>query len=146
MIEELEQGLHPWTSFVIVPLFALANAGVSLTSDTLDAARSSRITLGIVTGLVVGKIVGILGATALALRLRAGRLPPGVGTRHLVGAAALGGIGFTVSLFVADLSLTGAGLAEAKIGILAASLLAGILGGTILAVGRRPDVDDRARP
>jgi NhaA family Na+:H+ antiporter len=139
VIEELEQGLHPWTSFAIVPLFALANAGVALGGGAIDSALSSRITLGVVTGLVVGKTVGILAAVALALRLRAGRLPGGLGVRHLVGAGLLGGIGFTVSLFVADLSLTGAHLAEAKIGVLAASLLAGILGVAVLAPGRRGD-------
>jgi NhaA family Na+:H+ antiporter len=139
VIDELEHLLHPWTSFLVVPVFALANAGVDLRGGALGDAVTSRITLGVVTGLVVGKAVGIVAATGLGLRLGIGRLPDGVGFRELVGIGTLGGIGFTVSLFVAELSFDGVPLADAKVGILAASLTAGILGAAILAVGRKPN-------
>jgi NhaA family Na+:H+ antiporter len=139
-LERLEHGLHPWSSFVVVPLFALANAGVLLTSQSIDAAVSGTIAWGIVLGLVVGKVVGIAGFTALGLRLRLGRLPSGMRARHVVGVGAVAGIGFTVSLFIADLSFRGVGLDEAKVGILAASLLAGTVGAILVRVSTRSEV------
>ena len=135
VVEWLEHLLHPWTSFVIVPLFALANAGVPLSSDALSDAASSPITLGVVLGLVVGKPVGIAAFTWLAVRLRHRRRSPrarrGMGC---VGVAALAGIGFTVSLFVTGLAFDEAlGLQnEAKIGILAASIVAAGCGSLML--------------
>jgi NhaA family Na+:H+ antiporter len=132
VLDRLEHHLHPWTSFLIVPIFAVANAGVSLGVDALRGAASSRITWGVVTGLVIGKIVGITAATGVALRLRWGRLPEGVVMRDVVGIGAVAGIGFTVSLFVADLSFGRERLSEAKLGILAASLVAGMLGSGVL--------------
>lgn len=137
VLEELEHRLHPWSSFLAVPLFGLVNAGVPLDRAALASAAGSPVALGVVLGLVVGKIAGITAATAIGVRTRLGTLPPGVHTRHLVGAAALGGIGFTVSLFVADLALTGPALDAGKVGILAASLVSGLLGGAILAPARR---------
>ncbi len=146
VIDDLEHRLHPYTSFVIVPVFALANAGVDLGGDAVGDALRSRITLGVLTGLVVGKTVGIVAATALGLRLRIGRLPKGIGLRHICGVGALGGIGFTVSLFVADLSFAGSELGDAKIGIFGASVLAGLLGTAILvATGRSANDRVRAR-
>jgi Na+:H+ antiporter, NhaA family len=136
VLEQLERRLHLWTSFLVVPVFALANAGVSVGVDALRNAASSRITWGIVCGLVVGKIVGITLATGIGLRMGLGRLPEGVTFRQVVGVGALAGIGFTVSLFVADLSFGGRSLSEAKIGILGASLIAGMLGSGVLL--RRP--------
>jgi Na+:H+ antiporter, NhaA family len=127
-LERLEQRLHPWSSFVIVPVFAIANAGVLLTSSSIEAAASSSVAWGIVLGLVVGKTLGITSLTYLGLRLGWGRLPSGVQPRDVIAVAAVAGIGFTVSLFVADLSFAGALLDEAKVGILAASVAAGALG------------------
>jgi NhaA family Na+:H+ antiporter len=128
-----EDALHPWTSYVVIPLFALANAGVAISSDALADAASSRVTLGIVLGLVVGKVVGIVAASALAVRSGVGRLPEGASWRHLVGAAAVAGIGFTVSLFITDLAFADPGTtAEAKIGIFAASIAAGVVGFFVL--------------
>jgi NhaA family Na+:H+ antiporter len=92
------------SAFLVVPLFALANAGVDLPGRTLHAAVSGRFALAIAVALVVGKALGIAGAALAAERLGAGVLPAGVGRRHLWGVAALGGIGFTVSLFIADLA------------------------------------------
>ena len=99
-----EHLLHPWTSYLIVPLFALANAGVSITSATLREALTSGVTLGVVVGLVVGKTVGVTAFAWVATRTGITRLPDGVRWRHLLGVAALAGIGFTVSLFITSLA------------------------------------------
>jgi Na+:H+ antiporter, NhaA family len=135
--ERLQNLLHPWTSYVIVPLFALANTGVEISSDTLADAAGSRVTLGVVAGLVVGKLVGVAGAIALGRRLGLGVLPEGVTLRHVVGMAGLAGIGFTVSLFVTGLAFDDDALAdEAKLGILAASVLGAAVGALVLSRGR----------
>lgn len=134
VLERLEGALHPFSSFVIVPIFAVANAGVVLSGDAIDHALSSRVTIGIVAGLVVGKFVGILGASTLAVRTRLGTLPAGTGLRHVAGVAVLGGIGFTVSLFITDLAFRGEVIDDAKIGVLAASALAAVLGMIVLRV------------
>ena len=146
-LEQLEHRLHPWSSFVIVPIFALANAGVRLGSTALDRAAGSAVTWGVFVGLVAGKVLGVSMFTFGGRRLGIGRLPNGVRAPHVIGAAILAGIGFTVSIFVANLSFAGEVLAEAKIGVLGASVAAGILGAAWLAaVGRRgtraaPDLD-----
>ena len=130
--ERLAHHLHPLTSFVIVPVFALANAGVSLSSDVLAAPGAGTVALGVALGLVVGKAVGITAASWLAVRLGLGALPRGVGWRQMAGIAAVAGIGFTVSLFVAGLAFDDRALeAAAKVGILAGSLVAAV-GGVIL--------------
>jgi len=137
-LEWLEHGLHPLSSLVIVPLFALANAGVALSGDALEGALSSPVTLGVLVGLVAGKTVGITGAAWLACRLGWAELPRDVGWREIAGVAALGGIGFTVSLFITGLAFDSVEIiAEAKVGILAASLLASVLGAIVLRAGRR---------
>ncbi|MGQ0804863.1 MAG: Na+/H+ antiporter NhaA, partial [Actinomycetota bacterium] len=137
VIDRVERLLHPWTSFLVVPVFALANAGVALGADSISDAVSSRVGLGVVIGLVAGKPIGIGLAVLAALVLRLGRLPAGVGARQLLGAAALAGIGFTVSLFIADLSFEGTPyLARAKLAILIASLTSALVG--ILLLLRRP--------
>jgi Na+/H+ antiporter NhaA len=123
--ERLQHLFHPWTSFVVVPLFALANAGLEISTGQLRHAATSRITLGVVTGLAVGKVVGISGASWLARRV--GGLPLAVPWAPMVGAATVAGIGFTVSLLVADISFEGEQLTEAKLGILAAAVLAAAL-------------------
>jgi Na+:H+ antiporter, NhaA family len=143
VLERLEHRLHPFSSFVVVPLFALANAGVVLTAETISHAVSSRVTIGIVAGLVVGKFLGILGASTLAVRVGIGRLPVGMDSRHLVGVAALGGIGFTVSLFIADLTFRGTAFEDAKLGVLVASTLAAFIGVTLLAVLLHPTPKER---
>ena len=133
VLDDLEHRLHPMSALAIVPLFALANAGVTLSADALGDAAGSAIAWGVVLGLVVGKTAGITGAALLARRLRVGTLPEGVGTRHLIGGAALAGIGFTVALFVADLTFAGTDhLAAAKIAILGASITAGTFGVLVL--------------
>jgi hypothetical protein len=135
VIEHLERTMHPWSSFLVIPVFALANAGVNLDLATIEHAATSPITWGIVVGLVVGKPLGIMAATGIGVLLRLGRLPIGLSFRHIFGASCIAGIGFTVSLFVADLSFQGVPLREAKSGILAASLLSAALGvGWLLSV------------
>jgi len=137
VIESLEHRVHPWSSFLIVPLFALANAGIVIDRGTVSRAFDSPVTIGIALGLVLGKTLGITLATALGVRLRLGRLPDGVRWRHLVGGAAVAGIGFTVALFVADLSFRGARLDNAIIGILVGSLLSGTVGAAVIAGSAR---------
>ncbi|PPF87273.1 Na+/H+ antiporter NhaA [Subtercola sp. Z020] len=119
----------PYTSFIILPVFALANAGVHLSGETLAAAVVSPLTWGVVAGLVIGKLVGIAGITALVKMLRLGVLAPGLTLGRVAGGAALSGIGFTISLFIIDLSIDDPRLQdEARVGVLAASLLAFVLG------------------
>jgi Na+/H+ antiporter NhaA len=122
--ERLQQFLHPWTSYVIVPLFALANAGITVSPSFLAKAYTSPITLGILLGYVVGKPLGIAGTTWLVTRLSHGRLSPPVGWASVTGAGAIAGIGFTVSLLIASLAFSGAQLQEAKLGVLSAALCA----------------------
>jgi NhaA family Na+:H+ antiporter len=137
-LARLEHLLHPWTSYVVIPVFALANAGVSISRSSLGNALTSGITLGVVAGLVVGKTVGVTVFTWLATRTGITRLPEGVGWGQLVGVAALAGIGFTVSLFITNLAFQTQAIQDAaKVGILIASLLAGLLGALLLARFRR---------
>jgi NhaA family Na+:H+ antiporter len=134
--EYLEHALHPWTSFVVVPIFALVNAGVSLTGGDISNAFSSPVTLGIVVGLVVGKLAGISLFAYAAQKIGFAEVPEGVPGSQILGAAAIAGIGFTVSLFIAELAFDEAALVdEAKVGILVASVLAAVLGALVLRLG-----------
>ena len=139
VMHSIEHTLLPYSSFLIVPLFALANAGVEVTPDSLGKAFGGSIAWGVLLGLVAGKFVGISATTLAGWRLGLGRLPAGVNVGHVVGASLLAGIGFTVSLFIAELSFTGAPdlLDQAKKGVLAGSLLAGALGAAFLLVVSR---------
>lgn len=134
---------RPWTNYVFVPIFALANAGVPLSVDALRQAATSSVTLGVIAGLVLGKLIGIVAGTELAVRLHLGRLAPGLRLPHIAGGAALSGIGFTISLLIVDLAFDDDAKAnQARIGILAASLLAALLGsGLLIGVHRRLDHD-----
>jgi Na+/H+ antiporter NhaA len=125
--ERLQRLFHPWTSYVIVPLFALANAGIAIDGAFLRRAFSSPITLGILVGYIVGKPVGILGCSWLVTRLSRGRLKPPVGWVAVAGGGTIAGIGFTVSLLVATLAFHGSELEEAKAGILSAALGAALI-------------------
>jgi NhaA family Na+:H+ antiporter len=125
----LERALGPWVAFLIVPVFALANAGVQLSGDALSGITSDPVTLGVGLGLLVGKTVGVFGASFLAIKLGVARLPEGATFRHIFGLAMVAGVGFTVALFVTSISLTEPALIDsAKVGILAGSLIAGVLG------------------
>ncbi|HET9520869.1 MAG TPA: Na+/H+ antiporter NhaA [Candidatus Limnocylindrales bacterium] len=127
----IEHALLPWVAFLIVPLFALANAGVAIGGD-LGGALTSPTALGVIVGLVIGKQIGITLGAWLVVRAGLAALPDGVSWRHVYGGAWLGGIGFTMSLFVADLAFGESSLALAKIGILAASVIAGVGGYLVL--------------
>lgn len=138
-LDRLTHMLHPWVSYVIVPVFALANAGVAISGQAIGDAVVSEVTLGIILGLVVGKPVGIVVLTYLAVRLGFASLPAGVNWRHITGAGFLGGVGFTVALFITDLAFVNEALiTDAKMGILAASAIAGTLGFLYLYLGGKP--------
>ena len=131
-LQRFEHSLHPWVAFVIMPLFALANAGVVLGGDMVQAVTHP-VSLGVAAGLIFGKQLGILLAAFLVVRFGIGSLPEGITWRHIYGAAWLAGIGFTMALFVSGLAFgSGPLLSNAKLGILAASLIAGIAGWLIL--------------
>jgi Na+/H+ antiporter NhaA/predicted DsbA family dithiol-disulfide isomerase len=120
--DRLQELYHPWTSYAIVPIFALANAGIPISGGFLAHAYASPITLGIVLGYVLGKPAGILGVAALVTKLSHGRLRPPVGWGAVAGAGAVAGIGFTVALLIATHAFRGTQLEEAKLGILTAAL------------------------
>jgi Na+/H+ antiporter NhaA len=125
--DRLQEIFHPWTSYVIVPLFALANAGVQISGPFLARAFTSPITLGIVAGYVAGKPLGIAGVSYLVTKVTKGRLQPPAGWASIIGAGTIAGIGFTVSLLIASLAFTGSDLAEAKVGVLTAGVCAALL-------------------
>jgi Na+/H+ antiporter NhaA len=127
--ERLQLRIQPWSSYVIVPLFVLANAGVSLSGPSLAAAFTSPLTWGIIVGLTAGKLIGVTAGTWIALRTRLGTVPDTLRWGQLIGGAGLAGIGFTVALFVTELALDDEELiTDAKIGILTGSILAGLIG------------------
>ncbi|GAA1655328.1 Na+/H+ antiporter NhaA [Catellatospora bangladeshensis] len=150
--DRLQDALHPVSAFLVIPVFGLANAGVRLDAETVSRAMTSPVTIGIVVALVVGKSVGISIGAAIGLRTGWGELPGRVRYGHLLGGALLAGIGFTISLFIADLAFDDPLLqAEAKIGVLAGSLLAAVLGSLALrCLGERLPLctvdDDEAMP
>jgi protein-disulfide isomerase len=125
--ERLQTLFHPWTSFVIVPLFAVANAGIPIDAGFLSRAYTSPVTLGIVAAYVLGKPVGVTGGAAAVTKLSRGRLRPPVGWAAVSGGGLIAGIGFTVSLLIANLAFHGATLDEAKLGVLTAAAVASSL-------------------
>ena len=138
--EHLQQLLHPWTSYAIVPLFALANAGIRIDGRFLEQALSSPITPGIVLGYVVGEPLGIGAAVWLVRRLDRYAPGPPIGWLALAGGASIAGIGFTVSLLIAGIAFHGEQLAEAKLGVFAAALVALLLSWIVFrTAGRMPD-------
>ena len=133
-LTRMEHKLVAWSSFVIVPIFALANAGVDFRDISITEALTSNIALGVAAGLVIGKIVGISLASLGAVRFGLGKLPPGTTWAHVVGLAAVAGIGFTVALFVAGLAFEDPEFADlAKVGIFSGSIVAGIIGSIVLS-------------
>ncbi|MEY2994315.1 MAG: hypothetical protein RL357_1250, partial [Pseudomonadota bacterium] len=138
-VRNLEHGLHPWVAFGVLPMFAFANAGVSLQGLTLDALLAP-VPLGIALGLLVGKTIGVFGATWLVVRAGWAPMPKNANMTHLVGVAVLCGIGFTMSLFIGGLAFSGLDplyATQLKIGVLMGSITCGILGSLILAKAGR---------
>ncbi|MGA9761104.1 MAG: Na+/H+ antiporter NhaA [Gaiellaceae bacterium] len=125
--ERLQHLLHPWTSYLFVPLFALANAGIVINGHFLAGAYSSPVTLGILVGYVAGKPIGVFGTTWLATKLSRGRLRPPVGWVAVAGGGTLAGIGFTVALLIASLAFGGKELEQAKLGILSAAFCSALV-------------------
>ena len=145
MLERWERTLVPWVAFAIVPLFALANAGVALGGDVLSIVTEP-VALGVLLGLLLGKQLGITLTTWLVVRLGLAALPSGVSWRQLYGVSWLAGIGFTTSLFIAGLAFGDGGLLDqAKVGILVAAIIAGLGGWVVLSrsAGARPRSDAR---
>jgi protein-disulfide isomerase len=143
--ERLQLLYHPWTSYLIVPLFALANAGIAVRPSFLATAYTSPVTLGILLGYVVGKPVGIIGMSLLITWVSGGRLRPPVGWAAVTGGGTIAGIGFTVSLLVATLAFTGVQLQEAKLGVLSAALFASALTSLLFRATARLAPSRRAR-
>jgi NhaA family Na+:H+ antiporter len=136
-LNRLEHRLVGWSSFVVVPIFALANAGVDFRGSSISDALTTPIALGVSLGLILGKLFGISIASWIAVRVGLGKLPRGTSWNHVLGLAAVAGIGFTVSLFVAGLAFSEPELAElAKVGIFSGSLISGIIGSLLLARAR----------
>jgi Na+:H+ antiporter, NhaA family len=135
-VHRREREVRPWVTYLVLPLFALSNAGVMLSAAQLHQALGSPITIGVFVGLVAGKLFGVLGFSAVAVSAGISPLPAGVGWRHMTGMALLAGIGFTVSLFITGLAFSSAPtIASAKLGILGASLVAGAAGYLVLRSG-----------
>jgi NhaA family Na+:H+ antiporter len=144
-LDRVETSLHPVTSWIVVPTFALANAGVELSETAVSEAVTSPLGLGVILGLVVGKPLGIGAAVWAGTRMQIGRLPADVTLGMIAGVAALAGVGFTVALFIAELAFGDeSDVQAAKLAVLTASLVAALLGAVILRSGRRGE-DDRHR-
>ena len=125
--DRLQRIYHPWSSYVIVPLFGLANAGIAIDGDFLARAFTSPVTLGVIAGYLIGKPIAVVGISALLTWLSGGRIRPGVGWAAVLGSGTIAGIGFTVSLLIAALAFDGPELAEVKIGVLTAAAGASVL-------------------
>lgn len=137
-LHRAEYALHPWSAYLVLPVFALANAGVTIDGATVSAALDGRVAIGIAVALVAGNAVGIPLGSWIAVRLGLARLPDGVTWRDVWGVALLAGIGFTVSIFIATLAFEDPQLVDAaKLGILAGSVAAAAIGTAVLTIGRR---------
>jgi Na+/H+ antiporter len=127
-LQRLEHSMHPLVGFVVMPIFALANGGITFSSSFFDDLGSN-VSLGVIFGLVLGKFIGIVGFSKILIHLKLTTLPEGVNWRQIYGVAMLAGIGFTMSLFITDLAfIDPAYILQAKIGIFVASLFCGIIG------------------
>lgn len=143
----LEQRLYPWVYFAVLPLFALTNADVAFLGGDIGAMLSGPVFLGVLCGLLLGKPLGIMLFSFLTVKLRVAKLPDGVNWKHMLGAAILGGVGFTMAIFVANLAFVDAALVgEAKLAILCASLIAGVVGFAVLARQAAKDPADDPAP
>ena len=134
-LQRLESQLHPWVSFIVMPLFALANAGVVLHGDRIGEMFSNTITLGVLVGLSVGKFLGVVGFCWAATKFGIAALPAGINWRQIAGVGCLAGVGFTMSLFITTLAFEDAAFVDnAKLGIFAASIISGVAGYIVLRI------------
>ncbi|NDV97117.1 Na+/H+ antiporter NhaA [Dysgonomonas sp. 521] len=132
-LQRLEYGMHPFVTFVVIPLFALANAGVSVIDIEIESLFSTNIAIGVALGLLLGKVAGVVGFTLLLVKLKVAPLPEGMNYRNLFGVGLLASIGFTMSLFITSLAFNDEiHLVQAKIGIFAASIIGGVIGYFVL--------------
>jgi NhaA family Na+:H+ antiporter len=145
-LERLERLVQPWVSFIVLPLFAIVNAGIELSAGTIASAAVSPIAQGCAAGLLFGKLAGIWMACWGAIRLGAGTLPSGVTLHHVAGVGLIAGIGFTVALFITTLAFQGEEAHAAKLGIFAASILAGLAGWLVLRLHPAAPEDDAKQP
>jgi NhaA family Na+:H+ antiporter len=147
-LQRLEHSLHMPVAFIIIPLFALANAGIPVELSSLGSTLTSPITLGVMAGLLLGKLIGIAGMVWLAVKLGLGKLPQDMNNNHLVGVGFLGGVGFTMSIFIAELGFAGQteSLLLAKTGVLFASFIAGTCGYVWLRLVAEPARGQAAQP
>ena len=142
-LQRLEHRLHPLVAFIIMPVFALCNAGVSISGD-FGSLMSSSITLGVFFGLLLGKIVGIIATVFILLKLKVAKLPDDMNKKHIIGIGFLGAIGFTMSLFVSELAFTDADfINKAKIGVISASVLASIAGFYVMKLASIKKLNDK---
>lgn len=145
-LQRLEHALHPFVTFIIMPVFALANAGVSIEGNFLESLMSP-VSVGVILGLIVGKFCGVFAASYIMLRSGLGMLPKDLTLKHLAAMSVLAGIGFTMSLFVADLAFTDANtIRQARFGILTSSLLAAIVGFIFVRAVCKPAVPAKSEP
>ncbi len=139
IIEWLETRLHPWSSFVIVPIFAFANTGVVISASTLESAWQSSIAWGIFFGLVLGKPIGILAAVVLAKKSKVADYPSGTGVAQIAAAGSAAGIGFTVAIFIANLAFTDKALQDiAVLAVIAASVVSGFISWVFFSAMKKP--------
>jgi len=139
-LQRLEHSMHIWVAFLIIPIFALANAGIPIDFGNMGSMMSHSVTMGVIGGLIIGKIIGIAGFSWVAIKLGVGTLPAGTNFSQIIGVSILGGIGFTMSIFIAELAFVGQAenLLMAKTGILVASIAAGIIGYVWLLKASKP--------
>lgn len=139
-LQRLERNLHPWVSFVVMPLFAFANAGMRFSPELFSATFFAGVSMGVFAGLLIGKFIGVMGMVWIMKKTGLADLPTGVTWRHMTGTALLAGIGFTMSLFISTLAFEDPDLIlEAKAGIFSASLVCGVAGYFVLAGAKRND-------
>ena len=138
-LQRLEHAMHPMITFFIVPVFALANAGIALNVNFQELFNTN-VAIGVALGLLIGKIVGVVGFTVLLIKLKVAPWPNGMNMRNLFGLALLASIGFTMSLFITSLALTDeVHMIQAKIGIFSASIIGGVLGYMVLNKSAKRD-------
>jgi len=145
-LQRLEHGFHPVVAFGIVPIFALVNAGIPISGNSIVTVFSDKVGLGIILGLLLGKLLGIAGVSLLTIKLGIAKFPTNCTTTHIIGTALIAGIGFTMSIFIADLAFKGQEdvLLSAKTGILCASFIAGVGGYLLLRFASKPEVKSEA--